>query len=221
MSDQSAEDRGRITVVLADDHSMVREALARVLDDSGSIRVVGQARDGRGVLRVVERAQPDCIVLDYSMPELDAPAVIKALLRDHPRAKILVLTVHENTHYAVRALESGAHGYLIKSAAVDELVTAIKSVHRGDVYISPKVSQQILQQMRRPRRTRTGLGALSQREFDFVRLIGSGKSLRECARRMNVSTSTVSTYRARVLEKLSLASTAELIRFALDHDITG
>jgi DNA-binding NarL/FixJ family response regulator len=104
---------------------------------------------------------------------------------------------------------------------VDELVAAIKAVSRGEIYISPKVSQEVLQHLRRPRRERVGLEALSPREFDLLRILGAGKTLQECARQMKVSTSTASTYRARVMEKLNLASTAELIRFALEHDIVG
>jgi two-component system, NarL family, invasion response regulator UvrY len=211
----------RIPVVLADDHAMVREALARILEDSGVVTVVGQASDGLQVLRTVEATKPECVVLDYSMPNLDAPAVIDSLLRRQRGIKILVLTVHENIHYAIRVLESGAHGYLIKSAALDELVQAIKQVHAGGIYISPKVSAEVLQHLRRPKRERVGLEALSQREFDLLRILGAGKTLQQCAKQMKVSTSTASTYRARIMEKLNLASTAELIRFALEHNIVG
>lgn len=210
-----------IRVILADDHSMVREALARILDDSGAVTVVGQASDGLQVLRTVETTNPDCVVLDYSMPDLDASEVIETLLRRQTKVKILVLTVHENIHYAIRVLESGAHGYMIKSAAVDELVEAIKVVHSGGIYISPKVSDEVLQHLRRPKRERVGLEALSQREFDLLRILGAGKTLQQCAKQMKVSTSTASTYRARVMDKLNLESTAELIRFALEHNVVG
>ena len=210
-----------ISVVLADDHAMVRESLARVLEDSGAIVVNGQANDGLQLLEVVRRVHPDCVVLDYSMPKLDAPHAIEKLSTEHKDLKILVLTVHENVHYAVRALEAGAHGYMIKSAAVDELVDAIDTVSRGEVYISPKVSQEVWAQLRRPRRERLGLESLSQREFDALRILGGGANLQECAEQMHVSTSTVSTYRSRILEKLNLTSTAELIRFAIENKVEG
>lgn len=208
-----------VSVVLADDHAMVREALARILEDSGSVRVVGQARDGRQALEVIEATDPDCVVLDYSMPQLDAPRVIEALLRRRRAIKILVLTVHENIHYAVRALEAGAHGYLIKSAAVDELVAAIQAVCDGDIYISPRVAQDVLQHLRRPRRERVGVEALSEREFDVLRILGGGGTIQDCAAQLKVSNSTASTYRARIMEKLNLRTTAELIRFALENQI--
>ncbi len=207
----------RITVVLADDHAMVREALARILRDSGMIDVVGHANDGSEVVKVVEQTMPQCVVLDYSMPNLDAPQVIEILVRRQPQVKILVLTVHENVHYALRALEAGAHGYMIKSAAADELVNAIKAVHGGEIYISPRVSPDVVRLLCRPKRKRVGLESLSQREFDFLRTLGSGNTLQECARQLNVSVSTASTYRARIMEKLNLDNTAELIRFALEN----
>ena len=210
----------RTSVVLADDHAMVRESLARVLNESGEITVLGQASDGLELLKVVRQEQPECVVLDYSMPKLDAPHAIEKLLAEHKSLKILVLTVHENVHYAVRVLETGAHGYMIKSAAVDELVEAIRTVSQGDVYISPKVSAEVWSRMRRPKRDREGIETLSQREFDAFRILSSGASLQECASRMKVSTSTVSTYRSRILDKLNLATTAELIRFAMENDLT-
>ncbi len=209
-----------IRVLLADDHAMVREALARILDESGRITVVGQAHDGAEVLKVVESTDADCLVLDYTMPKLNAAQVIDAVLRRRPKIKILVLTVHENKHYALKALESGAHGYLIKSAAVDELVAAIEAVHSGEIYLSPGLSQELVQRLRSPR-AREGLESLSQREFDLLRLLGSGKTLQQCASQMKISVSTASTYRARVLEKLHLESTGELIRFALQNGVVG
>lgn len=209
----------RVSVVLADDHTMVRESLARVLEDTARVTVIGQASDGIGLLATVRRETPDCVVLDYSMPEFDAPPVIAKMLKEQNRLKVLVLTVHENVHYAVRALEAGAHGYMIKSAAVDELVEAIDTVMRGDIYVSPKISPDVWSYLRRPKREREGLEALSAREFDAIRILGSGVSLQECAKEMKVSVSTVSTYRARILEKLKLSTTAELIRFAIENEL--
>jgi DNA-binding NarL/FixJ family response regulator len=200
---------------------MVRVSLARMLQDSGCIQIVGQAADGPEVLRVAADQRPEVVVLDYSMPGLDAGAAIEALLRDQPGIKVLVLTVHENIHYAVKVLESGAHGYVVKSAAPGELVEAIQAVSAGECYISPKVSQQVIQHLRRPRRDRVGLEALSPREFEMLRVLGAGMSLKECCRHLKISTSSASTYRARLMEKLNLHSTAEVIRFALENDVVG
>jgi DNA-binding NarL/FixJ family response regulator len=213
--------QGTIRVILADDHAMVREALAQILQESGQIEVVGQGSDGEQALELAATTQPDVIVLDYSMPKLDTPTAIQTLLERWPKLKILVLTVHESIHYAVKVLETGAHGYVVKSAAVGELVDAIRAVSEGEVYISPKLSQRVIQHLRRPRRDREGLEALSQREFELLRVLGAGMSLKESARQLNISTSSASTYRTRLMEKLNLQTTAELIRFALENDIVG
>jgi DNA-binding NarL/FixJ family response regulator len=210
-----------IRVMLADDHAMVREALAQILEESGCIHVVQQAATGPEAMEAAARGVADIVVLDYSMPGFDAPTAIAELLRGQPRLKILVLTVHENIHYAVKVLESGAHGYVVKSAAVGELVDAIQAVSSGEVYISPKVSQRVIQHLRRPKKDRVGLESLSQREFEMLRLLGAGMSFKECARQLSISTSSASTYRTRLMEKLNLHTTAEIIRFALENDIVG
>lgn len=210
-----------ISVVLADDHAMVRESLARVLDASGVITVIGQAGSGPELRDIIRTDVPDCLVMDYSMPQHEPTETIKELLDNFKSLKILVLTVHENVHYAVRTLEAGAHGYLIKSAAVDELVDAIRTIKHGDVYISRKISPDVWTQLRRPKGKRDGLEALSQREFDVLRLIGAGATLQDCAKQLNVSVSTVSTYRGRILEKLNLATTSDLVRFAIENRIVG
>lgn len=210
-----------IRVLLADDHAMVREALSQILDESDFIQVVGQAGDGREALRIAKETKPDVLVLDYSMPELDTPSLIKTLCRQLPQARILILTVHENLHYAVKVLEGGARGYVVKSGAVGELVEAIQAVHAGDIYVSPKVSQKVLQHLRSAKLRRIGLGDLSQREFDVLRALGAGMGLKECAEYLGIATSTASTYRTRLMDKLCLRSTAELIRFALENDVIG
>ena len=200
---------------------MVRESLARVLDSCDEISVVGQVGDGRELVDVVRQLKPECLVMDYSMPNHEPTEVIKRLVEELKSLKILVLTVHENVHYAVRTLEAGADGYLIKSAAVDELMDAIGTIKDGNVYISKKISPDVWSQLRRPKGKRDGLDALSQREFDVLRLIGSGATLQECAKQLGVSVSTVSTYRGRILEKLNLNSTSDLVRFAIESKMTG
>lgn len=211
----------KIRVVLADDHQMVRAGLSQILEESEGIEVVGQAGDGPEALQVASETNPDVVVLDYSMPKMDAPAVIDHLRRQNPKTKILILTVHENIHYALKVLEGGAHGYVIKSAAVGELVDAIAAVRNGETYVSPRISRKIMQHLRTPSRHSRGLQSLSQREFELLRALGAGLGISDCAKQLGVSTSTVSTYRARLMEKLELKTTAEIIRFALENQIAG
>ncbi len=209
-----------IRVLLADDHAMVRESLTRVLNESDRIVVVGQAKSGQEVLSLLREHSPHVLVLDYSMPGMDVLEVIAAAKKLAPLVRILVLTVHENVHYAVRSLEHGAHGYVIKASAVDELVQAIEEIQRGEVFVSPRIAGQVLAHMRRPKRQREGVDALSKREFEFIRLFATGISLQECAERMAISVSSASTYRSRVMEKLNLQNTNEIIRYAIEHHLT-
>lgn len=209
-----------IRVLLADDHAMVRESLTRVLNESDRIAVVGQAKSAAEVFARLHDAQPNVLVLDYSMPGMDVLDAIAEVKRLAPLVRILILTVHENVHYAVRTLENGAHGYVIKASAVDELVQAIEEIHRGELFVSPRIAGQVLAHMRRPKRQREGVDALSKREFEFIRLFATGITLQECAERMAISVSSASTYRSRVMEKLNLQNTNEIIRYAIEHHLT-
>jgi DNA-binding NarL/FixJ family response regulator len=209
-----------IRVVLADDHAMVREGLSQLLQDSQGIEVVGQAGDGKRAVMLARDLRPDVVILDYTMPEGDAATCTRNILALCPDVKILVLTVHENVHYALKALQAGAHGFVLKAAAVEELVRGIRTVSAGKVYISPVISERMLEVFRNTKKgERSGLNALSPREFELLRLISSGLKLQECARAMHIMDSTASTYRARLMEKLGLKTTAEIIRFALENGI--
>jgi len=208
------------TVVLVDDHAMVREALAQLLEEEG-IRVLGQAGERHEAARLIAATQPEVLLLDYSFPGGGALPLIESLRAGGNPPRILVLTVHESLHYAVRVLEAGADGYLIKSSAVSELVDGIRAVHAGEIYVTPKLAGAVFRHLRDGRGERTGVEALSTREFELLRLLAAGSRLKDAARVLNISTSTASTYRTRLMEKLKVESTAELIRFALENDISG
>lgn len=209
-----------IRVVLVDDHAMVRQGLAQVLQDSEDIKVIGQAGNGLEAVDLVKAEEPDVVVLDYTMPQMDGVTAVEQIRKLCPKTKILVLTVHENIHYAVKVLEAGAHGFVIKAAAVQELVQGVRAVHQGRVYVSPTISEKMVANLREGK-DRSGLKALSKREFQLLTLLGGGMRLQDCAESMRITESTASTYRARILEKLQLNNTAELIRFALENGIVG
>ncbi len=209
----------RVRVALVDDHSMVREALALILESDERFEIVGQGGDRHDAVRITTELQPDVLVLDYAMPGGGALLAIEDITREGIRTRILVLTVHKSIHYAVRVLEVGAHGFLVKSSAVEELVEAIRVVQEGDIYITPQLSSRVLNHLLLPKRERVGIDALSIREFEILRILGSGTGLKEAASELSISTSTASTYRVRLMKKLGLTTTAELIRYALEQGV--
>lgn len=205
-----------IRVVLADDHVMMREGLASIVDGQRGIRVVAQADGGHSAVRLTEEHQPDVLVLDYSMPDLQGPAVLGQLRAAGCSTRCLVLSTHESVPYATQSLSAGAQGYVVKSAAVEELVDAILRVQSGQRYLSRSLEGRMAANLvARPK----GLDDLSTREFELLGQLGHARSLQEAAAIMRVSGSTASTYRARLMKKLGLRSTAEIIRFALENDI--
>lgn len=209
-----------ISVVLADDHAMVREGLAQILMDSKAVTVIGQAGDGLEALKLAQEKGPDIVILDYTMPKMDGASATKEIRASCPDVKILILTVHENIHYAIKAMQAGAHGFVLKAAAVEELVRGIHAVSNGKMFISEGIREKLIENL--PSKSeRSGVKALSAREFQLLRLLGSGLKLQECAKAMKVTQSTASTYRSRLMEKLGLRSTAEIIRFALENSIVG
>ena len=208
-----------IRVALVDDHSMVTQALSSVLNDDGGVEVVKTGSSVAEAAVILEEETIDVLVLDYNLPDGGALQVLEAARTKGLKTPILVLTMHENAQYAVRALEAGAQGFVIKSSAVEELVDAIRTVQGGEVYLTPKIAGTVVDRLRRTRNERTGLDRLSPREFELLRLLAGGLGLKQAAGTLDISVSTASTYRARLLEKLGLESTSDLIRYALENGL--
>lgn len=211
----------KITVVLADDHAMVREGICRILEETKDISVIGHADNGVDAVRLAQQVEPDVLILDFTMPKLDGLGVTERVRNLLPDTKILILTIHDNIQFAVRILEAGAHGFLLKEEAPNELIQAVRGVNTGKIPVSPKMMEKLTAQLRRGEKGNTGLDSLSSREFELLRHLGSGKSIRDSAKSMYISESTASTYRGRLLEKLSLKTTGDLIKFALENDLVG
>lgn len=207
----------RIRVLLADDHAMVRQGLAQLLEDDKRIHVVGQADNGMEAVSLAKSLKPDVAVLDYSMPRTDGITAAEKILRCSPSTKILILSVHDNVHYVFRSMDAGARGFVVKTAAARELIKGIRAVHAGEIYFSRVISEKMTGHLSGDKFRIS----LSGREFEFLRLLGAGHGLHECAQFMRISESAASTYRARLLKKLKLSNTAHLIRFALENGIIG
>jgi len=205
-----------IRIVIADDHTIVREGLKQVLGAAGDIAVAGEARDGHEVLKRVRELEFDVLLLDMSMPGKSGIELIKQVRSEKPKLKILVLSMHEEHQYAVRAIRAGAAGYLTKESATRALVDAIRKVASGGTYISAEVAQQLaLGAM--PDAQGPPHAALSDREFQVFKLIGEGKSVSDIAERLHLSVKTVSTHKANILHKMHMTTQAELIRYAINE----
>ena len=204
-----------IKVLVADDHAVVRRGVRQILDEAPDIVAIGQASSGREVLQEVQKHDYDVLVLDIAMPEGGGLEVLKQLQSLEPKLSVLILSMYPEGQYAMRALKAGAAGYLTKESVPDELVAAVRKAAQGEKYITPSLAEKLV----------AGLGkklpneALSDREYQVVCMLASGKTITEIAVELSLSVKTVSTYRVRILTKLNLRNTAEIIRYAFEHGL--
>jgi DNA-binding NarL/FixJ family response regulator len=207
-----------IRVVLADDHAVVRAGLKAVLGSAPDIEVVGEAKDGREAVALTERLSPDVVVMDLSMPGVDGTAATREIAAKQLPARVLVLTMHAEEDYLVPLFEAGAAGYLVKSAADRDLVDAVRTVARGDVYVRPAAARVLVQGLRKQdplQAERDQYEKLTERERDVLRLTAQGYSAPEIGERLYISPKTVDTYKQRIQEKLGLSHRAEYVQLAL------
>jgi DNA-binding NarL/FixJ family response regulator len=208
-----------IRVLLADDHSIVRAGLRRLVEDSGDMKVIAEAADGRKAIQQAHKTHPDVAVVDISMPDMDGLEVISQLQSFYPKLPIIILTMYEEEQYVVRAIEAGAMGYLTKRSAPEQLVKAIRKVHAGYRYLTEEASELLALRVARGDGGRSLLDSLSMRELQVLRRLALGHTNREIAESYHISIKTVDTYRSRLLNKLDLRNNAELSRFAIQNRI--
>jgi len=205
-------------IVVADDHTIVREGLKQILAGAEDFEIVGEARDGHEVMARVRELSFDLLLLDMSMPGKSGIELIKQVRAEKPKLKILVLSMHEEHQYAVRAIRAGASGYLTKESASRQLVEAIRKVAGGGAFISSEVAQELaLGAM--PDAKGPLHAALSDREFQVFLMIASGKAISDIAESLNLSVKTVSTHKANILQKMNMSTPGDLIRYALAHKL--
>jgi two-component system, NarL family, invasion response regulator UvrY len=208
-----------IRILLADDHIIVRAGLRRIVEESGDIEVVAEASDGREAVLAVRKNKPDVAVIDISMPVLDGLEVITQLKSESPRVPILVLTMHEEPQYVIRAIETGAMGYITKQSAPEQLVKAIRKVHSGSLFLTEEAAEALALRVAKGNRIQSPIDTLSTRELQVLRRLALGNTNREIASAYNISIKTVDTYRFRLLKKLNLRNNADLSRFAIQHNL--
>jgi two-component system, NarL family, invasion response regulator UvrY len=202
-----------IDILIADDHKIVRDGLRRILSAHGELTIGGEAASGDEALALVRARDYDVVLLDMSMPGLSGMDLIRRLKIERPKLRILVLSMHGEDQYAARALKAGAAGYLNKDSAAELLVGAIRKVAAGGVHIGEAAAASLVAAEQQPHR------GLSDREFEVLRLLVEGGSPTEIGERLHLSVKTVSTHKTRILEKLNLKSTADLVRYAIENKL--
>ena len=205
-----------IRIVIADDHTILRDGLKQLLAAEPDVQVVGEACDGFEALELVRQRDFDVLLLDLSMPGRSGMELIKLVRTEKPKLRILVLSMHAERQYAVRAVKAGASGYLTKDSASMQLVAAIRKVAGGGAYISAEVAEELARSAM-PHAEGPPHAALSDREYQVFQLLVAGKSVSDIATELNLSVKTVSTHKAHVFEKMGLANQAELIHYAIRH----
>lgn len=209
-------------ILLADDHAVLRAGIRLLLNSQPDFDVVGEAASGIEALTLARQTQPDLILLDLSMPSLGGLDALPTLRQQAPSARILILTMHDDPQYLRQALKSGAAGYVLKKAADVELLSAMRAVLRGEVYVHPSMTRSLLDDLIPKEESSDELDSwkgLSDREQEVLRLVALGHTSAEIASRLNLSTKTVETYRARGMEKLGLSNRASLVRFAFRNKL--
>ncbi len=207
-----------IRIVIADDHTLMREGLKRIFEGNDEITVVGEAIDGFSVISQVRKGGFDMLLLDLSMPGRSGIDLIRQIRTEAPKLPILVLTMYEEEQYAVRSIRAGAQGYLTKESAGDQLVNAIKKVASGCPYISMEVAEQLALGIMTPEKEMPHT-QLSDREFEVFNLLASGKSITDIGAQLHLSVKTVSTHKSRILTKMGMHSLAEIVQYAVTHNL--
>lgn len=206
-----------IRILLADDHAMVRKGFRLILEGQPDMEIAGEAANGREAVELAEKIHPDVVVMDVAMPELNGIEATRRLMSAAPRARVLALSMHKDSVYVREILRAGARGYLLKDSIDTELVNAVRAVARGDGYLSPGVSDAVLSDYRR--HVSNPLDLLTSREREVLQMIAEGKTNKEIATALGLSVYTVDAHRGKIMEKLNLHSTSELVRFALRNGL--
>ncbi|NND60143.1 MAG: response regulator transcription factor [Gammaproteobacteria bacterium] len=209
-----------IRVLIADDHTIVREGLVNLLEEDGGCTVVAQAADGMEAVEKALETRPDVAIFDLTMPRLSGLEAVRRVNDALPGTRILVLTVHEEDEYIIPIVRAGASGYLVKDTASAELLTAVKTLSQGQAYFGPQAARALADQYRKPDdHPEDPYGSLTPREREVFHLVIEGKTTKEIARDLEVSTKTAENHRARVIEKLKVHNTAGLVRYAARHGL--
>jgi RNA polymerase sigma factor (sigma-70 family) len=211
-----------IRVLLADDHGVVRKGLRFILEQETDMEVAGEAADGREAVRLARELSPEVVVMDIAMPQLNGIDATSQIVKQNPRINVLILSMHNDETYLLRALEAGARGFLLKDTAEEDLVRAVRVAAQGKPFFSPAIAQALLEDYMRnlqQRNQQDSYSLLTEREKEVLQLLAEGRSNKEVAQLLNLSVYTVETHRTRIMQKLNLHNTAELVLYAVRKKI--
>jgi DNA-binding NarL/FixJ family response regulator len=207
----------RIRILLADDHSVVRHGFRRILDAQEDMEVVGEVSNGREAVEQATAVQPDVIIMDVTMPELNGIEATRRIAESVPRARVLALSMHRDSVYVREILRAGARGYLLKDSSEGDLIAAVRAVAQGEGYLSPSVSDAVLSDYRK--HVTNPIDMLTSREREVLQQVAEGKTNKEIATTLNLSVYTVEAHRGKIMEKLNLHSASEMVRFAIRNGL--
>jgi DNA-binding NarL/FixJ family response regulator len=209
-----------VKLIVVDDHAIVRRGIVQVLAEHPDVKIVAEATDYNSLRNELKKhGEPDVLVMDVGLPGKNGIDVLKALKEDHPRLKVLMVSMYPEDQYAVRAFRAGAFGYLNKASAPEKLLEALSQVIAGKKYVTPEIAQALIENLNAPEDTAPLHEKLSDREFQTLKLMASGKRLADIAEALALSPKTVSVYRARILEKMGMTNNAELTHYAIKHGL--
>jgi two-component system, NarL family, response regulator NreC len=205
-------------ILICDDHSIVRKGLRSLLDEEEELVVVGEAQSGREAVSMTQQMQPDVVLMDISMPELNGLEATRQIKQQQPQVRVLILTMHDNAEYVFEILKAGASGYVLKQSATTELILAIQAVSQGKTFLSPSISGGVIEgYLQHAKTIPTGddCDLLTNREREVLQLIAEGTSTRVMARKLGISVKTIETHRTNIMRKLGSQNIADLIRYAI------
>jgi two-component system, NarL family, invasion response regulator UvrY len=207
-----------IKILIADDHTMFREGLKHILAEYPDVVVADEANNGQEVLDKIWKNNYDMVLLDITMPGMTGLEALKQLKNDKPKLPVLILSMHPEEQYAIRVLRAGASGYLTKESAPDELITAIRKISQGRKYITPSLAERLASEFEADSEKPLH-DILSDREYQVLRMIAEGKTVKDIAKELSLSIKTVSTYRTRIMEKMKMKSNAEVMHYVIKHQL--
>jgi DNA-binding NarL/FixJ family response regulator len=209
-------------IILADDHAILRQGLSKSFQNEKDMEVIAQARDGHSTVELVRELSPDVVIMDIGMPDLNGIEATRQITKDFPRTKVIGLSMHSSKNFIIEMFKAGASGYLLKDCEFDELLTAVRTVIANKTYISPSISDVVVENYMRnlPQKDESAFSILTKREREVLQLLAEGKTTKQIAKRLHISAKTVEIHRLNVMNKLKIDSIAQLTKYAIQEGLT-